>query len=102
VTTFAVYADCAVGMRPSVDEQVRFAEELPDPAACVWLDGAGEAVVKASFDLSATGFEDAVARGRKTVAEALGRAGLAGMVVALTAMTEEGQARWTADDTEDT
>lgn len=95
---FVVYVDIAFRdpITSEVEQAFNAALRPDDPDTCAWLDERDDRILRVSFDVDAADYESAVIRAKdEVVATALPTDG---RVLRVTAMTDEGQFRWTAGD----
>ena len=67
-----------------------------DEEACVWVDEQDSAALRVAFDVNADDYEPAIQEALREVRLGASKSGLPGSATRVTAMTDEGQAHWSA------
>lgn len=83
-------------LRPSDLEKVSAMFRPDVEGVCVWTEPDEPTVLRLSVELEAVSFEDALRLGQAALTEAATTASLPGGPIQVVAMTEEGQATWSA------
>lgn len=90
-------ADWASPVPVSDQQKDALASKLDYAHPCVWCTDEVPEVVNISFDVDAPDYEDAIASGRRVLAETMNHVGLLGHPLSVTASTDDGQLTWRAD-----
>ena len=86
--------DCKVAVTPDAESSFNHLFRPNDDSVCVWVDQKSPEILRASFDLDAVDYDEAISRGLDELRKAATGAGLLGGPVRIIAMTDQGQARW--------
>jgi hypothetical protein len=99
VETFAMYADWRLDEDADDDAVTAGTNsiDIGDPEACVWRDEADARIVRFSFDVNASDFDEAGQRVKQCLAQ-LSAAGLPGKIIHMEGSTETHLSKWELED----